>query len=415
MIHSSYYQPRVFPLYGDVAPAEIDRAQAIDPTTTLNREKVEEIGRDGVVGYKKGSPTVAYRLTQLEYGSMEFFRKITNKEDSVTTITLADFKTPAFDVCAYLTDDDGTFLGTKVYPKLRTSGFSVNIADPDAIIERSFDFVGEEAFDLQGNNKYYIYETKTCASGSDDEVDLSARPPVADPDVDGGATDEEKFIYRVVRVTSAGVSTELTVTTDYTYSDSTKVLTLASVATDDVIKVWYSSGTAPATLFTNNDADATAISADSCSIYLYIPASGKPSSSDYIYRLQSVTIDVTFEREDLKEIGNKRVVQRGVTDQTVSVTLGEILESFTVEEVLAGQASGYGKIDVENLTDSATLIVKVFEDNTKSTFKYGFKAEGLSPTELRGGAGVNAYVTKESTIEGESLTITTDNSELGSL
>lgn len=414
MIHSSYYQPRIFPLYGDVAPAEIDRAQAIDPTTTLNREKVEEIGRDGVVGYKKGSPSVAYRLTQYEYGSMEFFRKITNKEDSVTTLTLADFKTPAFDICAYLTDDDGTFLGTKVYPKLRTSGFSLNIADPDAIIERSFDFVGEEAYDLQGNNKYYIFADHTASSGSDDEIDLSAKAPVADPDVGAGATDEEKFIARVVRVRS-GISTELTVTTDYTYSDSTKILSIVSIQTDDVIRVWYSSSTAPDTLFTNNDSDATVISADSCSIYLYIPASGKPSSNDYIYRLQSVNIDVTFEREDLKEIGNKRVVQRGITDQTVSITLGEILESFTVEEVLAGQSSGYGKIDVEKLTDSATLIVKVFEDNTKSTFKYGFKAEGLSPSELRGGAGVNAYVTKESTIEGESLVITTDNSELGSL
>jgi len=130
MIHSSYYQPRIFPLYGDVAPAEIDRAQAIDPTTTLNRDKVEEIGRDGVVGYVKRSPTVAYRLTQLEYGSMEFWRKITNKGDAITTITLADFKTPAFDICAYLTDDDGTFKGTIWYPKLRTSGFSIRPVSP---------------------------------------------------------------------------------------------------------------------------------------------------------------------------------------------------------------------------------------------------------------------------------------------
>ena len=66
MIHSSYYKPRIFPFNGNVAPAEIDRAQAIDPTISLNREKIEEIGREGVVGYIKKTPSIAYRLTQLE-------------------------------------------------------------------------------------------------------------------------------------------------------------------------------------------------------------------------------------------------------------------------------------------------------------------------------------------------------------
>ena len=101
MIHSSYYRPRIFPHDGDVADAEIDRAQAIDPTVTLNREKVEEIGRDGVVGYIRRTPTIAYRLTQLEYGAMEFWRKLANKGDAVDTLDLNDFKTPTFDICAY--------------------------------------------------------------------------------------------------------------------------------------------------------------------------------------------------------------------------------------------------------------------------------------------------------------------------
>ncbi len=39
---------------------------------------------------------------------------------------------------AYLTDDAGTVLGSLWYPKLRVAGFSLNIADPDAKIERNF-------------------------------------------------------------------------------------------------------------------------------------------------------------------------------------------------------------------------------------------------------------------------------------
>ena len=129
--------------------------------------------------------------------------------------------------------------------------------------------------------------------------------------------------------------------------------------------------------------------------------------------MQSVTLDVTFDRQDLREIGNKNVVQRGVNNSTVSVTLGRMLEQFTVEEVLRGVASGYGVIDVEKLTDSAALIIKIYDDNDKTNFKYGFKATGLSAMELREGAAVNEYVSKDATLEGEDLTISANSSVIG--
>jgi hypothetical protein len=412
MIHSSKYQPRIYPVNGDGAPAEIDRAQSIDPTTTLNRDKVEEIGRTDVVGYVKRSPTVTYRLTQFEYGSMEFWRKITNKSDSINTITLEDFKTPICDIAAFLTDDDGSFRGTLVYPNLRTSGFSLNISDPDAIIERTFDLVGEEHIIWQGNNKYYIFHEHDAGSGVDDTVDLSTRIPVIDPDVPSGKTNAEKYIFRVIRI-RGGQSTQLDLSTDVTYNPGIQELTILDVQANDKFKIWYTSSAAPSTLFTPNDVDADALVADSASIFLYIPASGNPSQSDYVYRLQSVTLDVTFDREDLKEIGNKKVVQRGVNNNTVNVTLGRILEQFTIEEILRGEAAGYGKLDVEKLTDKASLIVKIFEDNTKTNLKYGFKADNLSPTDLSNRAGINAYVNSENTMQGESLTISSDNAQLG--
>jgi len=411
-INSSKYQPRIYPVNGEGAPAEIDRAQSIDPTTALNRDKIEEIGRDGVVGFVKRSPTVTYRMTQLEYGSMEFWRKITNKADSVNTITLDDFKTPTFDIAAFLTDDDGTFRGTLVYPKLRTSGFSINISDPDATIERTFDLVGEQHLVWQGANKYYIHVEHTAGSGNDDVVDLSARTPVIDPDIDVSKTDAEKYIHRVVRIRS-GVSTELDLSSDVTYNTGTEELTILDVQTGDIFKTWHTSSAAPATLFTPNDTDPSALNADSAEIFLYLPASGSPTQSDKILRLQSATIDVTFDREDLKEIGNSQVVQRSVIDSTVNVTLGRILEQFTIEEVLRGEAPGYGKIDVEKLTDNASLIIKIYEDNTKTTLKYGFKADNLSPTDLSNSAAINANVNQENTIEGESLIISSDNAQLG--
>ena len=154
-VHSSYFKPMIFPYNGDIAPANIDRAQTIDPSAATNWEKVEEIGREGIVGHLKKIPTIGYRLTQYEYGTLEFWRKITNKSDATTSLTLADFKTSAFDIVAYLTDDDSTVVGSLVYPELRTAGFSIGIGDPDSIIERNFDFVGEQCLMYQGDNKYY--------------------------------------------------------------------------------------------------------------------------------------------------------------------------------------------------------------------------------------------------------------------
>ena len=422
MIHASRFKPRMFPLQGDVDDSEIDRAQAIDPTITLNREKVEEIGREDVVGYLRKSPTIGYRLTQNEYGNIEFWQKIVNSatlgsvgEDE---IDLSDFKTPYFDICAYLTDDDDTFRGTVVYPNLRCSGFSLTIGEPQGNIERGFDFVGESAVIWQGANQYYIAKKFTWASG-DVEIDLGAtgvQEPAIDPTKDSTAyTDAQKYIIRVINI-SGSTSTVLEADTDFEYDDATKKLTFPTgkvPSTGDVIKVYYTSATAPDTIFSLNDADPAGLIGDSASIYLYIPATGKPGVSDYIYRLQSVTLEVTFDREDVREIGNKDVVQRGVRTSTVTATLGRFLEKFTVEEVLAGVAEDFGKIDVEDFSDQISLIVKIFDDNTKTTFKYGFRASGLTPTEISGGATIDEYVRKDVSLEGEELIITADSTVLG--
>lgn len=414
MVNFTAYKPRIVPVFGDVDSAEIDRAQSIDPTSTLNRTKVEEIGREGAVGYVKGSPAISYRLGQLEYGSLEFWTKLINSETKggigEAGITLADFKTPYFDILAYLTDDDGTFRGTMWYPALRTSGFSVSIGEPQGIIERSFDLVGESSVIWQGANKYVITGKKEVESGDDNTVDFSesATPtPAEDPDNAG------VYMLRVVRVSALGVSTVLTNVIDYQYSNVTKILTITTVTTGDVIKYWYTSPDAPDIQFTLNDVDASALLGDSASIYLYVPASGKPSTTDYVYRLQSVNLEVSFERTDYREIGNKEIVQRGITTNTVTATLGRFIAQFTIEEVLRGEVEGFGKIDIEKFTDQVALIVKIYSDNTKTTFKYGFLATGMTPTEIRGGANVGEYVNGETVLEGENLTISSDPDVIG--
>jgi hypothetical protein len=402
LIHSSSYKPKVIPVNGLGSWSEIDRVQSIDKTGTLNRIKVEEVGRDGVVDYIKQTPSVGYRMTQLEYGSLEFFNRICNKADANTSLTLSDFKTSTFDICAYKDDDAGTFKSTLWLPKLRTAGFGINIGSPTGLIERSFDFIGEDWIEWQGNNKYLIFRQETVESGEFESgntvhYNLSGGTypaPVADPD------DTDKYILRVVRVRS-GTATELTATTDYYYEHDDTELLVYSCQVGDTINIWYTattyiSGSNP---FTENDSDLAGIHADSASIYL--------ATNNYVYRLQSIALDVRFEREDIFEVGNNVVVSRGIRNKTVTYTLGRILEALTIEEVLRGKSADYGKLDIRQFATDLATRVYIYANNSKNTgdFKIGFKSTDLTPSEIRGGAANDTYVNQGNTLEGENLTI----------
>lgn len=405
MIHSSYFKPKIFPYNGSDSPAEIDRLQELSGGTNLNRTKINEIGRDGIVGWKTSIPEVSLTLRQLEYGSLEFWNKITNT--TATSITHADFKTSLFDIAGYKTDDDGTFLGTVWYPAFRTSGFGLNIGDPNASLERSFSFVGEDDITWTDNNKYVIYLERTATSTGTEFIVIgsggySTYPdPVADPDESG-----TKYFIRCLRYRGT-TTTELIEGTDFTYSSGTTTITVPSTTSGDVLKFYYTATTyiSGDTPFTENDSDLAQISADSVSIYL--------STSDYVYRLQSVSLDVSFDRQDIKEIGNSDVVARGVRDTNVKITLGRILENYTVEQILRGAASStYGKYDVRKYQDDITLTIKIYSDDTKSTFKVGYQFTNLSPSSADAGVPTVDYVTKGTVLEGQELLITSSEGAL---
>lgn len=400
MIHSSFFRPRAFPVNTDAAPNEIDRLQDMAATTNLKREKVYEIGRDDIVDWKQSIPDVSVSLKQMEYGSLDFYNILANKASSNTLLTLNDFKTSITDIAGYSTDDNGTFLSTIWYPKLRVSGFDLSIGDPDAFVERSFNLMGEDEIIWSDNNKYLIYLTST-ATGVNHQIVIgsggfSTYPvPVADPDSSGTV-----YIQRVVRYRGT-TTTELVLTTDYTYNSGTATLTIPSSAASDVYKVWYTAasyitGVEP---FVENDSDLASISADSVSIYL--------NTSNYVYRLQNVGINVSLSRQDVKEIGNFNIVQRGITDKTVKITLGRFLESYTLEQILRGAlTTTYGKYDVRRYADNISLVVKVYSDRNKGTFKLGYKFENLSPTTTDAGIPIRDYVKKGATLEGSDCTIT---------
>jgi len=400
MIHTSNYKPKVIPIFADLDPVEIDRVQELTAAISLNRDKIEEVGRVGILDWRKMAPGVGVTLRQLEYGSMDFWRKLANSSNAVNTIEFTDFKSSAVDIAGYKTDDDGTFLGTVYYPMLRLAGLGLAIGDPDALIERSFTLNGEDEKMLQGTNKFLCFKRSSISAGANQTVSLSAPTPVADPDNSG------KYLFRVTR-SRAGATTELTHGTQWSYDGAGNLTINGTSNSGDLIRVWYSAGSymSNETVFLKNDVDVAGIQADCVSIFL--------ETTNQVYRLQTVGIDSTFDRLDVREIGNKHVVARGIRDITNRVTLGRILEDYDVEEVLRGKAgTDYPIIDIRELSDELSLTIKIYEDNTKTNFKIGYKFRDLAPVGIDDGTPVNDYVSKGVTLEGESAFITNQSSLL---
>jgi hypothetical protein len=401
MIHSKAVKPRIFPWLSERTPEQINRAQDIGGDLTLNREKQYEIGRDGILGYKKNTPAFKYSMKQFEYGAMELWYSLANLEEPGTgadhAIDLDDLKTKKFDIAAFLTDDSGTFEGTIWFPKLRVNGFTINIADPDAIIERNFDLVGEDYKILNvvptSVGGYLAYQ-KATASGASTVIVLNPVPV---------AHAASSYIFKVLRE-RAGVVSELVQTTDWTFAGPATV-TVTGGVNGDVIKVFYEASTAYTTTWTNNDVEADFLTADSCEIYM------KVGTGTRLYRLQSLGIDISFERTDYKELGNPEIVLTGAKSQTVKVSLDRYAEDFSLEKILAGDTA-YPYIDPRDFSENIQILVKVFSDKSHTAFKIGYLMNKLTPTTMNSSQTKEDYGKRTTALECDNLKISDVESEV---
>jgi hypothetical protein len=402
MIHSKLVTPRIFPWNSARVPEQINRAQNIGGDLTLNRTKEYEIGRVGKLGTKQETPSLAYSMTQFEYGNMEFYRSLANLTNPASagldnTVDLDDVKTKKFDISAYLTDDDNIFTGTIWFPRLRISGFTLDIGDPDAIVQRSFNLVGEDYLIL--DEKYFAYDS--AVAGGDGELTITLDPvPIAYA--------LGKYIFRVLRV-RAGVVTELEEDVSSAYADNsyryvTGDVIVQDCLTGDLVKVYYPSDTAYDTLWANDEVSEDFLQASYCEIYI------KVGSSTRVYLLQSIGIDVALERTDYKEIGNATVVLTGSKSETVTISLDRFNGNNSLETILAGNPA-YPYINPRDFVDNIQIMVKIFKEKEHENFMIGYLMKDLSPTTLGVSQAVEDYGKKTNKLEGASLIITDDLNE----
>ena len=407
MIRFSGVAPHMLQYETSAVGVQIDRAQTMTATKNLNKEPNREIGTDGIVDFTDGIAEISYTLTQKEPLTITTFQHFAGKSSG--SVSLSDFRTPATDIFWFLTDDDASVTGTLWYPKLRMNGFSISVSDPQSQIERSFDLVGELAKDFQGTQKYLNYKVLTVGSG---ELDVNDDYSIAitDPEPVEDERNAGYYIIRSTRIRSGVTTIDMdygTADNEYTYTTGTTMFKAHEAIVGDVYKVFYTAAALPAadSTWTANTADVGGTPAFNISAWI-------GSASSQLTRVQGLTIDVSLDRADEGEIGNKEKVTRGSNDETVTITIPRKLEDFVIDEVLVGQASGFGHIDIEDYLDNVSIVVKIYAESAKTTFKWGLKIENCSPTEVGDSVNVQEYSDRGTTLESRTMTLSDTESDI---
>lgn len=403
ILHASASKPRVYPWNGLSVPQDIDRVQSLSGGVNQPSELVYELGRKEKVCTDLKILENTTSLTQLEYGEIDFYLALANKVALPSGgLQLSDFDDAKVDIISLNKDKfAGTVETTLWLPKLSLNSIAVNIANADSRVERSFDFGGDFFKMLKNNNKIYMHKTITVGSGysaSNYSEVISDPAPVQDPNT-------SVYIQRILRIRS-GVTTELTLTTDYTWTNGTTTLDILSATTGDVYKVVYTaSGFGTGGDYTSlNDADLCYINADSVTITLQ---SGVGTIVE-LDRLTGFSLTSTLTRISEAVIGLREKLLKDVESYETTVSLSGRVKDAKIEEVLMGQAgNSWGIIDPDEFKTDITLRVKIYEDSTKSTFKMGYKVTDMAFTDTTKDASANAFWTDAVNLSSDNLLIST--------
>lgn len=408
--HASATKPRIVAYNGDSNAIDIDRAQSFSGAVNQPQENIYEIGRLDKMAVDLQVLEGSVSLTQLEHDSIDFYLALANKTSLPSGgLQLSDFDDALFDIYSVGKDKfGGSVEQTLWFEKLSLNSLTLNIADAESRIERSFEFAGDFFKILRYGSKYLLYKAYTVPSGYSASAwtqVISDPAPVVNPNVAG------KYIERVVRV-RASVATELELTTDYTWTNGTTTLSILSATTGDVIKVFYAAaswGTAgdPTAV---NDSDTYYINADSVTVTLESASQAVELELD---RLTSLNITATLNRISEAVIGLQEKLLKNVESYDVTVALNGRVKDATIQEVLMGQAgTSFGVIDPNFFKTDLILRVKVFDGPQKTTFKTGYKITGLNFTDDNQDTNANEFWSDAVNLSSDNLLITNIESDL---
>ena len=399
--HSSAVKTISIPITANVTPADWDRVQSFNPATSQPSEKLYEVGRLAKMTTDKGVLEASLSISQLESGVIDSYLQLANlSAEPGAGLALSDFSSAKTDF--YLPGKDeyaGTVEQTLWLQKMVLNSINIEMSANEKIT-RSFDLSGEFCKIARYANKFLIFKSDTVPSGesADYEITLSDPAPVVDPNNAG------VYMLQIFRVTALGVATELTLTTDYTYTTGTGVLSINTVTAGDNIRIWYTAGSYgsagdPTAL---NDLDDYYIKADNCTVTI------DDGTNDAITldKLTSLSIQATLNRADAGVIGSAEKVLNEVESYDVAISLGGYIKNSPIQEALMTQAGQSWSIIDYSLFSTVDVIVKIYQETAKTTFLIGYKVTDCDFSDDSATYNANEFAEAPVNLNSDNLLIT---------
>ena len=343
-----------------------DRVQNFAATTNQPQEMLYEIGRLAKMATDKDTLESSLSISQFEYGTIDSFLQLAGQAaEPGAGLTLADFDDPRTDFYSPGKDEyGGTVEQTLWLQHLAVDSIGLNINAAERL-ERTFELSGNYAKICHYGNKYLIFKEDDVASGVSGSynITLSDPVPVVDPNNAG------IYILDIWRIRS-GVATQLTITTDYTYTNGTTILNIIAAVAGDNYRIWYTAasyGSAgdPTAL---NAADDYYLDAE----FVTITMDDGVNSAIELDKLTGMTISASLNRTEEPKIGSTEKF-RDVESYDVSVNFTGFVKDSAIQEALMHQAGQSWEIIDYSLFGSVDVIVKIYSEAAKTNFMIGYK------------------------------------------
>lgn len=397
--HASAVKPISVPVNSVLTQDNWDRVTNYSPATSQPSEKLYEIGRLDKMLSDKGLLEASLSISALEDGSLAKFQQLSGLSAVPSGgFDLTDFNTSLVDF--YLPGKDvygGNLEQTLWLQHMALDSFGLSM-NANERIERTFDLSGEFAKILRAGNKYLVVKTDLAPSGTSGNYDivLSDPAPVVDPNNSG------VYILDLYRI-RAGVATQLSLTTDYTYTSGTTTLKILDADESDTFKIWYSAasyGTAgdPTSL---NDTDEYYLKADNVTVTI----DDGVHTAVTLDKLTTLSIDTTFNRIGEGVIGSDEKILKDTQSYEVGWSLDGYVKNSNILEVLMLQAGqNFGIIDY-SLFGEVKITIKIYDDANKTNFLIGYQSTGCEFTDESQDYTANEFASNPVSLSSDNLKI----------
>jgi hypothetical protein len=349
---------------------QLRRVTSFSADTSFNSENLLELSNAGVAETIDDLETVSTSVDCHEFGSTDNLAKATNQfstsDNNNHILTDSIIENAQVDQIVQLTSGTNTngLLASIWYGSQWLTGISLNYS-VDGTATENYSFEGE--YKRAFLNSYRDMRVATAAYSSSTVALIT------------GLNLETGYVPRVLTVNGlvkADVSASGTITftdssSDTQVSATSDGSTAVTFASGDRIRVIYAKTAADAfSSYATSPAGLGALRRGMLTIYLYNPTSG---NKEEVLRLQSVGVDISFDREATSELGNKKSYTRSVKRPiTVEVSAEALLSDFELFAKLANKETEFdngslNEINWDSFSNATKLVIAAYNsDVTKN-------------------------------------------------